>query len=173
MTNEKKSEGQKPQGNREKKSGGNRRNRRRRGKKKSGSGDGGRGSENKSGDQKRQGGSSQKGRSGKSSRSQKQGNRPAKKREPKAVRKPNKYDNAPTRSYGILFYDTFEKAESDIENIKETASKFDQLNLVIKAEGERFHPELSEVAKIFAGAAWTLIHERRVEDGWYNSTHSP
>lgn len=25
--------------------------------------------------------------------------------------------------------------------------------------------------KVYAGEAWTLIHERRKEDGWYEITH--
>lgn len=164
-------------GNRDQKSN-NKRGRRRRGKRKpSGQArDGqnsnepnrqGKGSGQKQNHQKKNRNSkNQKG--GRSNNNQKNNRKPE-----KTVRKPNKYDNAPTRSYGILFYDTFEKAESDLDNIKQTSEKFDQLNLIIKAEGERVHPELSQIAKIFTGAAWTLIHERRVEDGWYNNTHSP
>jgi hypothetical protein len=32
-------------------------------------------------------------------------------------------------------------------------------------------PDLLKLGLVFAGAAWTLIHERRQAEGWYNSTH--
>jgi hypothetical protein len=42
---------------------------------------------------------------------------------------------------------------------------------VIRAEGNMDDPKLLGIdnkVKVFAGAAWTTIHERRQEEGWYN-----
>ncbi len=72
------------------------------------------------------------------------------------------------KNYGIIFFDTLEEAKKAIEEIKTTADKYDQLNIVIRAESDMYDPELTQYGKVFAGEAWTLIHERRVEDGWYN-----
>jgi hypothetical protein len=74
-----------------------------------------------------------------------------------------------TRRYGILFYDTLAAAKADMEGLKAKLGEVDQLNIVLRAEGGMDDPELNalENVKIFAGAAWTLIHERRVADGWY------
>lgn len=72
--------------------------------------------------------------------------------------------------YDIVFYDTLAAAKADLAGIKEKAEKLDQLNIVIRAEGGLDDPDLNALAKVkvFAGAAWTLIHERRVADGWYS-----
>lgn len=71
------------------------------------------------------------------------------------------------RRYGILFYDTLVQARQDKEAIATKAQEVDQLNIVIRAESDMDDPELTAFGKVFAGAAWTLIHERRVQDGWY------
>lgn len=73
------------------------------------------------------------------------------------------------KKYDILFYDTFAAAHQDVETIKAATANCDQLNLVIRAEGNMDDPVLTQIEKlkIFAGTAWTTIHERRVEDGWY------
>jgi hypothetical protein len=73
----------------------------------------------------------------------------------------------PPRKFGVVFYEHFATAKADIEQLKAQAAQFDQLNIVINEEGNMDDPILSAVGKIFAGAAWTLIHKRRVEDGWY------
>jgi len=59
-------------------------------------------------------------------------------------------------------------AKADLEQLAIKAKEFDQLNIVVKAEGDMDDPDLTKIGKVFAGAAWTLIHERRVQDGWYN-----
>lgn len=41
----------------------------------------------------------------------------------------------------------------------------------MKQEGSMEDPELVKFGKVFAGAAWALIHERREQEGWYNSPH--
>jgi hypothetical protein len=75
-----------------------------------------------------------------------------------------------TRRYGVAFYDTFPAAKADLARLADEAQKVDQLNVVIKADGNMDDPELIGIGsvKVFAGAAWTLIHERRKQDGWYD-----
>ena len=71
-------------------------------------------------------------------------------------------------NYGVLFFDTTQKAIESIMEIEETAKSVDQLNIVIRQEADMHIPELASHGKIFAGEAWALIHDRRVEEGWYN-----
>ncbi len=75
--------------------------------------------------------------------------------------------NLKTKKYGVLFFDTLQSARSDLAKLKESAANFDQLNIVIKAEPTVDDQDLLSIGKVFSGAAWTLIHERRVQDGWY------
>ena len=72
------------------------------------------------------------------------------------------------RRYGILFFDTLQKAKDSIMEIEEHAKSVDQLNIVIRAESDMEIEELTKHGKVFAGEAWALIHDRRVEDGWYD-----
>jgi len=72
------------------------------------------------------------------------------------------------KRYGVVFYETFQAAKSDVENLSQKKSAFDQLNVVIRAEGNMDDPDLLRYGKVFAGAAWYLIHERRAQDGWYD-----
>ena len=68
----------------------------------------------------------------------------------------------------MLFFDNLASAKSDRENILKQAQGVDQVNVVIRAEAPMDDPELMlPNVKVFAGAAWTLIHERRKTDGWY------
>lgn len=79
-------------------------------------------------------------------------------------------NNSPAqKTYGVLFLDSLAAAKADLAKLRETAAQYDQLNIVIKAEGPIDDPEVAEIGKIFAGAAWTLIHERRRQDGWYDA----
>lgn len=73
--------------------------------------------------------------------------------------------------YGVIFYDTFALAKADLETLAAKKAEFDQLNIVIRAEGDMDDPDLTPYGKVFAGAAWALIHDRRVADGWYNDPH--
>lgn len=77
----------------------------------------------------------------------------------------------PARRYGIVFYETLAAAKADVARLQEMARGFDQLNIVIRAEASMDDPELSAIGKVFAGAAWALIHDRRVAEGWYNEAH--
>ena len=70
--------------------------------------------------------------------------------------------------YGILFFDTLQKAKDSIMEIEEHAKSVDQLNIVIRAESNMDIEELTKHGKVFAGEAWALVHDRRVEDGWYD-----
>ena len=72
-------------------------------------------------------------------------------------------------TYKILVYDTFAEAKADLEKLRTTAASCDKLNIVVKQEGNMDDPDLTPFGKVFAGAAWTLIHERRIEDGWYTA----
>jgi hypothetical protein len=75
------------------------------------------------------------------------------------------------RSYKVVFFDTLAQARSDFENLKQLAQGCDQLNIVVKAEGPMDDAELNSIGKLFCGAAWALIHERRNADGWYDASH--
>jgi hypothetical protein len=74
------------------------------------------------------------------------------------------------KKYGLVIFNTFEAAYQNLEKIKNKTQDVDQLNIVIHAEGNIDNPKLNKIdkVKVFAGTAWTLIHDRRVEDGWYD-----
>jgi len=84
-----------------------------------------------------------------------------------------KAPDLPPRKYGVAFYDSFLVAKAQLEEIRAQAAAVDQLNIVILADGDMDDPELTAHGKVFAGEAWTLIHKRRVEDGWYEVPHVP
>lgn len=71
------------------------------------------------------------------------------------------------RRYDVAIFETFAAARADLENLRKRAQEVDQINIVIKQEGSMDEADLTAVGKVFAGAAWALIHERRIEDGWY------
>tara|TARA_B100002052_G_C15401538_1_gene384205 strand:+ start:164 stop:427 length:264 start_codon:yes stop_codon:yes gene_type:complete len=76
------------------------------------------------------------------------------------------------RRYKLLVYDTPQAVLQNLVQIKKTASQCDQLNIVIRQEGDMDNPKILSIApqiKLFCGEAWALIHERRFEDGWYDS----
>ncbi len=72
------------------------------------------------------------------------------------------------RRYGVVFFNTVDEAKLNAGDLLERARQVDQLNIVIRAEGDMDNKELNSYGKVFAGAAWTLIHERRVQEGWYD-----
>jgi hypothetical protein len=78
---------------------------------------------------------------------------------------------APTKKYGLIFYETLQAARNDTVALKELSSQYDQLNIVVRAEVTVETPELLPFGKVFTGAAWALIHERRKQDGWYDESH--
>lgn len=78
------------------------------------------------------------------------------------------------RFFQVIFFDSFAAAKSSAEDIRQQCSGCDQLNVVIRAEGNMDDEEilgLDPKVRVYAGAAWTLIHERRQSDGWYQSPH--
>ena len=75
------------------------------------------------------------------------------------------------RKYIAVYFDTLAQAKSDLSRLREIASQCDQLNIVVRAEASMDEPELTSIGKLFCGAAWTLIHDRRTADGWYETPH--
>jgi len=72
-----------------------------------------------------------------------------------------------SKSYRVIFYDTLNQAKADLEQLKRLAASCDQLNIVVRAEASMDDADLNQVGKLFCGAAWALVHERRKADGWY------
>lgn len=70
-------------------------------------------------------------------------------------------------TFDVLFYKTLREAEADQPRIRAKAAAVDQLNVVVEAEDLTEDYAFSDVAELYCGAAWTLIHRRRVEDDWY------
>lgn len=78
------------------------------------------------------------------------------------------------KKYLAVFFDTFPAAKSARDDLLAQCESCDQLNVAIKAEGNMDDTELLGIhtkVKVYAGEAWTLIHERRRDDGWYETTH--
>ncbi len=73
------------------------------------------------------------------------------------------------KKIGVVFFATIAEAMSKVSDIKSTSQSYEQLNIVIKQEGNREIPELEEVGKVFLGEAWHTIHTRRKDDGFYKS----
>lgn len=67
----------------------------------------------------------------------------------------------------VVFFDNLAAAKTALEDLRKKSNETDQLNIVIRSESSMDDPELNKIGKVFAGAAWTLIHERRVQDGYY------
>jgi len=74
------------------------------------------------------------------------------------------------RRYSVLFFETFAQAKAELARIQAEQAAVDQLNVVIRAEGNMDDADLLAPGKtkVFAGTAWHLIHERRKQDGWYD-----
>ena len=73
------------------------------------------------------------------------------------------------RTYKAVYFDTLAQAKSDLNNLRELASQCDQLNIIIRAEASMDDLDLTSIGKLFCGAAWTLIHDRRTAEGWYSA----
>lgn len=71
-------------------------------------------------------------------------------------------------TYDVLFYKTLREAEADEPRIRTKAAAVDQFNVVVEAEDLTEDYPFADVAELYCGAAWTLIHRRRVDDGWYS-----
>ena len=112
---------------------------------------------------------SPKGRRRRRKPSQKSGERPKSATNESAP--PPEPPKAIPKRYGIVFYDTHAQAKEDSANLLEKAREVDQLNIVVRAEGTMDDPELLQYGKLYAGEAWATIHQRRVDEGWYNEPH--
>ena len=75
------------------------------------------------------------------------------------------------KKYGVIIYESFAAAKSDLATLAEKTKQYDQFNIVIRQEGNMDDPDLTPYGRIFAGAAWTLINERRIAEGWYDTPH--
>lgn len=78
--------------------------------------------------------------------------------------------SAETQKFGVEIFDSFRDAKQNHDKIKAGCAGVDQFNVVIREEGNMDDPEILGIdakVRIFAGVAWTTIHERRIEEGWY------
>ncbi len=80
-------------------------------------------------------------------------------------------ERSPNKKYGVIFYDSFNHAKNDFANLQDKKNNFDQINIVIKEDGNMEDADLLKFGKVYSGAAWYLVHERRVQENWYNSPH--
>lgn len=71
-----------------------------------------------------------------------------------------------------LFFDSFIEAKNSREKILSLCEKYEQVSVVIREEGDMDDIELVSLhpaIKIYAGTAWTKIHEMRQAEGFYKS----
>ena len=83
----------------------------------------------------------------------------------------SKHTPTTPKKYQVKFFDNFNDARKDPDSLLALCSDCDQLNVVVRAEGNMEDPEIIGIdpkIKLFAGEAWALIHDRRVEDHWYD-----
>jgi len=138
-----------------------------------GQGEGGGGGGGGGGNQRHQGGQHNKNRNQRHGQNQQSGgNQQSRPQQPKQQKEkvqlpPVKPLQLAPKRFGIAFFDTFAAAKADAENLKAQAANVDQLNIVVLEEGNMDDPVLSPIGKVFAGAAWTLIHQRRMVENWY------
>lgn len=89
----------------------------------------------------------------------------------------SKFSSSLKQSFYLLTYDSFQAAKADKETIlKYCREPYDQVNIAIKAEGNMDDPELlglDDKVKVYAGEAWFLIHQRRLEEDWYPDVDKP
>ena len=74
------------------------------------------------------------------------------------------------KKFGVIFFPDFIQAKTHSHELQAYCDQCDQLNLVVEQEGDMDDPSLLSInpkIKVYAGEAWTLIHKRRLEEGWY------
>ena len=75
----------------------------------------------------------------------------------------------------MISFDTFYAAKSAKEDIEALCAQCDQVNVVIREEGNQSDPDILEIdgkVMLFAGEAWYIVHQRRLDEGWYGETVS-
>ncbi|MBP9707999.1 MAG: hypothetical protein KBD78_10160 [Oligoflexales bacterium] len=83
------------------------------------------------------------------------------------------FDKNLPRTIKVLFFKNLQEARQNLAQLVQEKSSCEQLNIVIKDEGPINDEELSRLGTVYAGEAWTLIHQRRMEEGWYANTANP
>ena len=71
-----------------------------------------------------------------------------------------------------LFFDSFSEAKNSEDKILPLCEKYKQVSLVIKEEGDMDDKDLlglHPAVKIYAGVAWTKVHEMRKDEDLYES----
>ena len=74
------------------------------------------------------------------------------------------------KKIAVIFFDTPQKAMQQVEILQKLCETCDQLNVVIEEESDMDNPRILSIhrkIKLYAGAAWFLVHQRRQEEGWY------
>jgi len=86
----------------------------------------------------------------------------------------NNQEKTNSKNTYILFFSNFNETKAEKERLTKLCDKYDAVYLIIKEENKEEHQEfllLSQKIKIYTGNAWTLIFNRRIEEGWYLNSH--
>ena len=79
------------------------------------------------------------------------------------------------KKIAVVFFDTSQKAEQETKLLQKLCETCDQLNVVLEEESDMDNPGILGIhpkIKLYAGAAWFLVHQRRQDDGWYDQTEA-
>ncbi|MBI2601649.1 MAG: hypothetical protein HYW48_01220 [Deltaproteobacteria bacterium] len=74
------------------------------------------------------------------------------------------------KKYHLIFFETFSEAKTSLGKIASLLQECEQVNVVIREEGSMDDKDilgLDPKIRLYAGKAWTTIHERRKEEGFY------
>jgi hypothetical protein len=94
-------------------------------------------------------------------------NRPQQKTGPsKTVHSEAILETEPVMAKDVRFYDSFQEAYHDVEKLPDL-----ERDIIIKTEGSMNDPKLLPKGRVFAGTAWWIIFQRRVEEGFYPEEH--
>ncbi len=98
--------------------------------------------------------------------------RPHRSRRNRSQKKPNLPPEKP-KKYALAIYDNVTSAKADLNSLQSKMKQCDRLNLVFRTEGEVDKGPFIDLGdvRIYSGSAWATVHERRVEDGWYEEIH--
>ena len=79
------------------------------------------------------------------------------------------------KKIAVIFFETCQKVEQQKESLQQLCETCDQLNVVVEEESDMDNPSILGIhpkIKLYAGAAWFLVHQRRQDDGWYDQPES-